>query len=55
MSRFAINLVIGILVSSVGCWLAQQFIPAGAPRLIAEVLAVCAGLSPMALGRDRSL
>lgn len=53
MPRLAISITLGILTSAFGCYLAQHFIPAGTPRLLAEVLAVISGLAPVALYRDR--
>ena len=35
--------IFAVLVAFVGCWLCQSFIPAGAPRVIGEVLSVVAG------------
>ena len=52
MQRLVISITLGILVAAFGCWLAQNLIPAGTPRLVAEVLAVVGGLAPMALYKE---
>lgn len=41
--NYLLSIVGAVLVAALGCWLAANFIPAGTPRVIAQVASVLAG------------